>query len=1155
MSAPLNAKSSSPPQTPANGSQVKFKVKLSSQSKSDWLAGSLTTAKLIAAGAECIPFPYVKGVFGMVIIILETVEKVKRNRDDLKELCEDIVEIIGIVQGRLSSHADTTAVEFRRLCEKLEGVLEDVLQSIKKLPAGARGLRSRFKEVMKLGSTADKIAGYQMRIQKLQSNFMLMATIDTNLQVHKGFSKGRLPDSSATPATQTITKCPPPSRIFHGRQNILDKMHQFFTQDLDKQHIFLLYGLGGAGKTQSALKFIQEFSAHFTYMFLIDASTTETIDTGLKNIAATRNAGNTAQEALEWLSSKPAEWLLFFDNADDPRINLNKFFPHCKHGNILITSRNPRLRVYAESDYLVSAMEETDAVELLLKSAAQAITPGNKKIAAQIVETLYYFPLAIIQAGAFIAKSGVLSGYLTLYAENQARLLSEQPDQTHDDYAQTVYTTWQISFKQLSKPAATILQLCSFLHHNGISEEIFSRASLYEFPFNGPSKEELHDPLEFLSQFSEPTGVWNSLHFLDVMNEITSYSLANFDPDGKLYSIHPLVHDWSRSTLTDKKQYHYWMVAIVGMSISGIPNQDLQLASLMLLPHVDSLLCGNIDIKPDFRSKYGLLYYHAERMKDAEQLELAVLEHQRSVMGNDHLDTLHAMGSVASTYHSLGKLQEAQELEVVVFEKQREILGEDHPDTLNTMANLAIIYSNLGKLKEAEELEVVVLEKRGKILGEDHPHTLETRDNLASIYHSLGKLQEAEELEVVVLEKQRKILGEDHPDTLRTMGNLTSTYISLGKLKEAEELGLVVLEKQRNILGEDHPDTLRTIKNLASTYYNLGKLLEAEELEVVVLEKRRRILGENHPDSLRAMAYLAFTYHDLGKLKEAEQIYIELLDRQTTLLGPHHPDTLGTAGSLAQTRKAMDKKQRKSAIKFSHTKVTADCGGALSNKLNCINMFELRLIRPGLRLSSIYVYRDISDGTDSRTKPPDLSSRRHQPPASQHPAIHKDPLRTLHPHPILRGLQSHLGSPPEYILHKPSVAQNGAPHNLPVASMTGMMTRTTCVRCQECEDGPRPLPASRRLSVVEAPVDDSMPQRPTKQRKSPDLHQAASDTLSGRGIFVLHALCHSRCERRVRVFADTPPGTPQHMAHAPPPSRYIATLCIRRIARRYILLR
>ncbi|KAJ6547953.1 hypothetical protein DFH09DRAFT_1281702 [Mycena vulgaris] len=908
MSAPPNPPSSPSPQTQAKGTRV-FKSKSSSQSKSDWLAASLTTAKLIAAGAECIPFPYVKGVFGTVVVILETVEKVKRNRDDLKELCGNIVEIIKIIQDQLVAHGDTGALKFKGLCEDLASVLDGVLQSIKPLPTESRGLSGRFKEVMKLGSTADKIAGYRMRIQELRSNFVLMAAIDTNLQVHRAFSGGRLPDLSAAPVTRTTTKCPPPSRIFHGRQNILDKMHKFFEQDLDKQHIYLLHGLGGAGKTQIGLKFIEELSARFSDIFLIDTSTTETIDTGLRNIAATQNAGSTAQDGLNWLSSQSAEWLLFFDNADDPKIDLNNFFPHCKHGNILITSRNPSLRVHAGGYSLVSDMEEPDTVDLLLTSAAQAITPGNKEIAAEIVKALYHLPLAIIQAGAFISESGALDGYLALYVENRDQLLTEKPAQSHDDYAWTVYTTWNISFQKLSKPAATILQLCSFLHHKGIFEEIFSRASVYDFTSQGPSEEELQEPLEFLSQFLGPMNTWDSLRFLKAMNEIKAYSLVDFDPDGKLYSIHPLVHNWSRITFADQEQYHYWMVAIVGMSTAAIPDQDMQLASLKLLPHVDSLLRGNTNIRPDFRNDYGRLYFYAKRLKDAEQLDLAVLELRRSVLGEDHLDTLYAMGSLAATYINLGKLQEAEELEVVVREKLSNILGEDHPNTLWTMGNLAWTYHSLGKFKEAEELGVVMLEKRRKILGEDHLETLHAMENVADTYRQPGKLQEAEELEFVVLEKWRKILGEDHPETLRAMGSLASTYHNLGKWQEAEELEVVVLEKRRKILGEDHPETLRTMGNLASTYYHLGKLQEAEELGVVVLEKKRKILGEDHPDTLLTMGNLADTYQNLGKLQEAEELGVVVLEKRRKILGDDHPDTLWTMGKLASTYHRLGKLQ------------------------------------------------------------------------------------------------------------------------------------------------------------------------------------------------------------------------------------------------------
>jgi hypothetical protein len=102
---------------------------------------------------------------------------------------------------------------------------------------------------------------------------------------------------------------------------------------------------------------------------------------------------------------------------------------------------------------------------------------------------LHYLPLAIAQAGAFILKSRNLGSYLGLYRENQTRLLSEKAAQSDGDYSWTVYTTWEISFNQLSPPATMLLQHCSFLHCNGITEEIFRYASRYKFKSGGPSKE------------------------------------------------------------------------------------------------------------------------------------------------------------------------------------------------------------------------------------------------------------------------------------------------------------------------------------------------------------------------------------------------------------------------------------------------------------------------------------------------------------------------------------------------------------------------------------------------------------------------------------------------------------------------------------------
>jgi hypothetical protein len=122
-------------------------------------------------------------------------------------------------------------------------------------------------------------------------------------------------------------------------------------------------------------------------VFFIDASTLDTINTALQNIALTKCIGSDHTEALQWLATRTDEWMLFFDNADDPSIDLYQFFPSSTGGNILITSRNPQLSVHAPGAcHQVSDMEEEDAVQLLLASASQDVTAENRILAVEIVK-------------------------------------------------------------------------------------------------------------------------------------------------------------------------------------------------------------------------------------------------------------------------------------------------------------------------------------------------------------------------------------------------------------------------------------------------------------------------------------------------------------------------------------------------------------------------------------------------------------------------------------------------------------------------------------------------------------------------------------------------------------------------------------------------
>jgi len=59
--------------------------------------------------------------------------------------------------------------------------------------------------------------------------------------------------------------CPLPVKSFTGQKEILDKMCQYFDSSQKGQHVFILHGLGGAGKSQLAFKFLENSKADYRY--------------------------------------------------------------------------------------------------------------------------------------------------------------------------------------------------------------------------------------------------------------------------------------------------------------------------------------------------------------------------------------------------------------------------------------------------------------------------------------------------------------------------------------------------------------------------------------------------------------------------------------------------------------------------------------------------------------------------------------------------------------------------------------------------------------------------------------------------------------------------------------------------------------------------
>ncbi|KAJ7115700.1 hypothetical protein C8R44DRAFT_927178, partial [Mycena epipterygia] len=190
---------------------------------------------------------------------------------------------------------------------------------------------------------------------------------------------------------------------------------------------------------------------------------------------------------------------------------------------------------------------------------------------------LHCFPLAVAQAGAYLSSLPALHQYLELYKNAAKRIQQLNRKPVQSDYEWSVYTTWQISFEKLSGPAAELLQLCSFIHHDGISEKIFKQAASYRFP-EGPSRDDLHETQEFLTSFLEESSLtrsnWDLQKFLNITAELHHYSLIEPGAASKdfTFSIHLLVHEWCHTTVKSDTRMEVCMHKLIGMSLASANN-------------------------------------------------------------------------------------------------------------------------------------------------------------------------------------------------------------------------------------------------------------------------------------------------------------------------------------------------------------------------------------------------------------------------------------------------------------------------------------------------------------------------------------------------------------------------------------------------------
>ncbi|MDQ3919080.1 MAG: FxSxx-COOH system tetratricopeptide repeat protein [Acidobacteriota bacterium] len=683
----------------------------------------------------------------------------------------------------------------------------------------------------------------------------------------------------------------PRNPFFTGRTEVLDELHQ----KLAAGGKAALSGMGGIGKTQTAVEYAYRRRGEYKAVLWAKADTEDSLKADFAAIAAKLDLpekGETDRDVViaavkRWLEEN-ADWLLILDNADDLEI-ASDLLRREWGGHILLTTRayatgsvsRVEIREMTAEEGTLFLLRRAKLIEV--EGALESAGEAEQALAAEITREVGGLPLALDQAGAFIeGMQSSLAEYLELYLREGAALRAARGGVISDHEPVTI--TFSLAFRQMeaeSAAAADMLRVCAFLAPDAIPEEIFSEGAA-----------------ELGENLARVAG--GGINLVKVIGEAGKFSLIRRNVRSGTIEIHRLVQQVIKDEMRPEER-RVWAERVVRGVNSAFPEIEHKNWPLCekLLPHGQEAarLIDDYELESDEAARLlnQVGYYCVERAQyaGAEQLFARSLAIRERSLGPDHPDVATGLNNLASLYDSLGRYAEAEPLYMRSLAIREKSLGPDHPRLALSLNNLAYLYNRQGRYVESEPLLARALSINEKALGPDHPSVATGLNNLASLYDSLGRYAEAEPLFARALSIDEKALGPDHPDVATDFNNLASLYENQGRYEEAEQLSARSLAIREKSLGPDHPDVAVSLNNLASLYNKQGRYAEAEPLYVRALGIFKKVLEPDHPDVAVSLNNLASLYNRQGRYAEAEPLYLRSLAIRERVFGPDHP-SVGT---------------------------------------------------------------------------------------------------------------------------------------------------------------------------------------------------------------------------------------------------------------------
>jgi hypothetical protein len=221
------------------------------------------------------------------------------------------------------------------------------------------------------------------------------------------------------PIRPIVLPYPSLGKLFKGRAGLITRLHNGLSPASGGRAAIasqVLYGLGGIGKTRTAVEYAWTHQQEYTALLFVVAEAAQALRRNLAGLTVAlllpeREANEEElrlRAVLDWLKANPG-WLLILDNVDTPQAlaETEKLMGQLTGGQVVMTSRLANFP--ADIDPLeLDVLTADDAADFLLERTAgrRRSSKDDATLAREFaVEALGQLPLALEHAGAYIVRN------------------------------------------------------------------------------------------------------------------------------------------------------------------------------------------------------------------------------------------------------------------------------------------------------------------------------------------------------------------------------------------------------------------------------------------------------------------------------------------------------------------------------------------------------------------------------------------------------------------------------------------------------------------------------------------------------------------------------------------------------------------------------